>query len=71
MVARNVSRAGKFSQCTDFNDLLPNDRCFFCFFLFFFDTECLRCLFFLRTVQVVEVEGCQCRFGHNICVSAL
>ena len=23
MVARNVSRAGKFSQCTDFNDLLP------------------------------------------------
>ena len=28
MVARNFSRAGKFSQCTDFNDLLPNDRCF-------------------------------------------
>ena len=29
------------------------------------DTVCLHSLFFLRAVQVVEVEGCQCRFGHN------
>ena len=62
MVARNVSRAGKFSQCTDFNNLLPNDR---------YDTDCLRCRLFLRAVQVVEVEGCQYRFGYNICVSVL
>ena len=32
------------------------------------DIECLRGLFFLHAVQVVEVEGCQCRFGHNIFV---
>ena len=29
-------------------------------------TDCLRGRIFLRAVQVVEVEGCQCRFGHNI-----
>ena len=36
MVARNVSRAGKFSQCTDFNDLLPNDRCILSVYAIYF-----------------------------------
>ena len=33
------------------------------------DTDCLSGRLFLRAVQVVEVEGCQYRFGH-IFVSA-
>ena len=30
------------------------------------DTDSLRSRLFLRAVQVVEVEGCQYRFSHNI-----
>ena len=35
------------------------------------DTDCLRGRLFLRAVQVVEVEGCQYRFGHNMCQCTL
>ena len=35
------------------------------------DTEYLRGLFFLSAVQLDEIEGCQCRFGHNICQRTL
>ena len=59
MVARNFSRAASFPSVQTSMICCPMIDSFVV-------TDCLRGRLFLRAVQVVEVEGCQCRFGHNI-----